>query len=1071
MKTLAKLTRPSPEGIFSRKRLFRSLDQARKRPVIFITGPPGSGKTSLVTSYLKYRKLPCLWYQMDEGDADVASFFYYMGLAARKAAPWYKRPLPLFTPEYGLGVPTFTRRYFETLCSRLKPPYVLVFDNYQEIPSTSMIHEIIRTGLSAFPENISSVIVSRSEPPAAFAAMDAGNKLHFIGWDDLKLIPEESKGIAKLQEVGSSQSELFNWLHEKADGWAAGLVLLARAVKSQRIDPATLRNLAPEKVFDYFTNELFDRLDKPVQDFLLKTVFVPKITPGLAEELTGNKAAGKILSDLNQRNYFTEKRIQPEVTYEYHALFREFLITRAQSSFQSGELSCLRLEAAKLLEASGQIEDAAELFIQAEAWKELMALIPRNALTLIRQGRNKLLEKWITALPDELVQSAPWLNYWLGFCRLPFNPAESRPFLERAFQLFLSSGDEASVLSAWSGVVQTFLYQFDDFKPLDRWIAWLDERTARSAPFPSPEIALNVATSMTSALTWRNPGHPDIKKWVDNALSLTKTCTNIEGCIRAYTNNVVYHIWMGAFDECAMLISEIRKMISPQAVSPFRSIVLKHAEAMFYNTSAEFQQQAHRTAAEGLEEVQKTGMHAVDPWLYNQGVISSLNEGNPGRAEEFLLKLEKAVRTDSRTHTGHYFYLLACYYLYIGKIPQAVLSAKKSLDLLRETGAPVSEVIARLVMSHALHEAGNEDESNRELAAAKQAVRRTGSSYLEYVYGLTEAYLEYARKNERAGVESLQKAMTLGRQKGFTTFLYFWRPAVMGRLCGKALEAGIEVNYVRNLIQRLNLAPDEQGMEIESWPWPLRIFTLGRFEVVRDEKPLYYPVRAPRVPLTLLKAVVAFGSEGVKEDQLIDTLWPETDGDTAHQTFKTTLHRLRQLLGGERAIQVREGRVTLDQQYCWVDAYAFELLLGKAERLMEENQEAKDFSTDGVRFAERALSLYKGTFLGEDANESWVIAYQERLRSKLIRAVKWLGDYFERNGQWEKAVEWYQRGLEVDELAEEFYQRLMTSYLSSERKAEAISAYNRCRKILQSALGVDPSPRTEAIYERVKRNQ
>ena len=297
MTTLAKITRPSPEGIFPRKRLFRRLDQARTRPVIFITAPPGSGKTSLVTSYLKDRKLPCLWYQMDEGDADLATFFYYMGLAARKAAPRYKRPLPLFTPEYGLGVPTFTRRYFENLCSRLKPPYVLVFDNYQEIPSGSVIHEIIRTGLSAFPENISSVIISRSEPPAAFAAMDAGNKLHVIGWNDLKLTPEESKGIAKLQEVDRPEPKLYEWLHEKADGWAAGLVLLARAVKSQGIDPEALKNLAPEKVFDYFANELFDRLDRPLQDFLLKTALVPKITPGLAEALTGNKAAGKILCE------------------------------------------------------------------------------------------------------------------------------------------------------------------------------------------------------------------------------------------------------------------------------------------------------------------------------------------------------------------------------------------------------------------------------------------------------------------------------------------------------------------------------------------------------------------------------------------------------------------------------------------------------------------------------------------------------------------------------------------------------------------------------------------------------
>ncbi|RPI99844.1 MAG: hypothetical protein EHM36_15440 [Deltaproteobacteria bacterium] len=495
---------------------------------------------------------------------------------------------------------------------------------------------------------------------------------------------------------------------------------------------------------------------------------------------------------------------------------------------------------------------------------------------------------------------------------------------------------------------------------------------------------------------------------------------------------------------------------------------MKHNEALFYTTSAEFQQQALRTITEGLEEAGKTGVRVMDSFLYTQGVVSSLNEGDPARAEEFLSRLEKTLRPNNRSHTSHYFYLSACYYLYAGKIPQAVFSARKGLDLALETGVPISEAVVRLALSRALHETGDRDEATRELAAAKGAILQTGSSYFQYLYHLTEAYFEYGRKNEAKGLESLRKAMTLGREKGFTTLLHFWRPAVMGRLCERALEAGLEVGYAQDLIRKLNLVPGEQSMAIESWPWPLKIFTLGRFQIVRDGKPVQYPVRAPRVLLTLLKAIVAFGREGVKEDQLVDTLWPETDGDTAHQTFKTTLHRLRQLIGDERAVQVREGRVILDQQYCWVDAYGFETLLETAEPLWKENQGERDFSMGAVRLAEKALSLYKGTFLGEEANKSRIIAYQERLRSKLIRAVKRLGSHFEISGQWERAVESYQKGLEVDELAEEFYQQLMTSYISLGRRAEAIAVYNRCRKVLQSTLGIDPSPRTEEICKVLK---
>jgi ATP/maltotriose-dependent transcriptional regulator MalT len=85
--SIAKITRPKPAQILARKRLFRLLDTYRKYPVIWITGSAGSGNTALVSSYLDANKLPCLWYHMDEGDSDIATFFSYMGMATKKAAP------------------------------------------------------------------------------------------------------------------------------------------------------------------------------------------------------------------------------------------------------------------------------------------------------------------------------------------------------------------------------------------------------------------------------------------------------------------------------------------------------------------------------------------------------------------------------------------------------------------------------------------------------------------------------------------------------------------------------------------------------------------------------------------------------------------------------------------------------------------------------------------------------------------------------------------------------------------------------------------------------------------------
>lgn len=282
----------------------------------------------------------------------------------------------------------------------------------------------------------------------------------------------------------------------------------------------------------------------------------------------------------------------------------------------------------------------------------------------------------------------------------------------------------------------------------------------------------------------------------------------------------------------------------------------------------------------------------------------------------------------------------------------------------------------------------------------------------------------------------------------------------------KALEEGIEVPYVQEIIRKRRLIPEKPPLHLENWPWAIKIRTLGRFEFHRDGKPAEYSGKVPKKPLELLKALIALGGHEVREDEICDVLWPEADGDMAHQTFAMTLHRLRQLLGIERSIQLREGCLSLDPSYCWVDVWAFEHFLGQAETQWKQGH--KDRAAELTR---KAVAMYRGPFLPREMEEPWIVSAQERFRNEFLKSVSRLGLFLQQEGKWEEAIELYQKGIDADAVVEGFYQGLMTCYHLLDQRPEALAAYGRCKKMLSSTFGIEPSTKTQTLYRALLSEQ
>ncbi len=283
----------------------------------------------------------------------------------------------------------------------------------------------------------------------------------------------------------------------------------------------------------------------------------------------------------------------------------------------------------------------------------------------------------------------------------------------------------------------------------------------------------------------------------------------------------------------------------------------------------------------------------------------------------------------------------------------------------------------------------------------------------------------------------------------------------MGRLCEEALEADIAPELVTRLIRQHRLMPESPFAP--DWPWRVRVYTLGRFAVVCEGQQLSFNGKSPRKALELLQALIAHGGRDVHISLLMQSLWPEESNSNLQNLFDNTLHRLRRIVGLADVLHVQNAKLTLDSDQCWVDAWCFNRLTANivAEPLAPTSSR-KDLSD---REARTAWRLYTGHFLQTEVDTAWALPHRERLRNRFHRLVRILGARMEEALRWEDAIEVYERGVEIDNLAEILYQHLMFCYQQLGEHAEALRVYRRCRELLSIVLNVAPSARTELLRQ------
>jgi DNA-binding SARP family transcriptional activator len=1043
---LAKLTRPRLARAVARERLFAELDRSRAlAKAICVIGPPGAGKTTLAASWLEARAAKGIWYQVDAGDADLPTFFHYLGRASLPFARKRQRPLPALTPEYLHDVQGFARRFFRELFSRLPPAAVFALDNYQEVDPGQPFHEIVARAVEEVPAERTLLVISRRDSPESYARLIANEHVASIDWDALKLTLEEAQAIGR--QRGNSDAAQIRALHARAEGWAAGLTLLLERVRHAETTAQAESSDSLGEVFGYFAGELFDRTDAAEQRLLLALSFLPRMAASAARELTGTETALALLEDLHRRHLFTDRRLAGEPVYQFHALFQAFLRHRAASTLSLTQQTELTRRAASVLERGGQPEDAMPLYLRAGEFAAARGLVLRLAPHLIGQGRWQLVVEWVGSLPQATLDSDPWLVHWLGAAWFGVDPPRARALLERAHVLAREADGRLCQALAAAGIIQAYMLEYTRFRPMDPWIEVLLNLLQGGVEFPSADAELTARSALMIALAYRRPDDARLEALTERVFELVQGEgePNLKALATAYL--VAYGATTGPFRVAQRARPLLERILEQPGVTALTrgwgGFILAYYFLCACDERACLAACSRLAAfgeAEGLPEVVRLA-----------AIVASWQEvgiGNLPSAERWLRVLESVARPGQPYDRASAVSLRAHLALSRGDLRAARAPAQEAADWYEEAGTHFHRCYSQVALAWATMD---------EPAQAERAALRgldlavaTRTSWLE-----TEARLTYAQVLSQQGeqahaLDNLRRGFEVARLTDCRWPFRFLRPWTP-RFCAQALAAGIEPDFVKDLIRRIGVAPP--APTLEAWPWPVKVYTLGQFRVLIDDQPLAFSRKVPRKPIALLKAVVAMGGREVREERLIDALWPQESADAAHDAFAQTLLRLRRLLGTGDAVRLVEGRVSLDAARVWTDVRAFE---GCADGAAH---------ADGL---ERALTLYRGAFLEDETDQPWAVSLRERLRTKFLHLVSRAGAALEAAQRWDEAVALYLRGLDAEALSESFYQGLMRCHAARGRHAEALSAYRRLRQQLSVVLGMSPSASSEVLARELR---
>jgi len=406
---------PMCPQIVIRPRLIKRLNDGMQCKLTLLSAPAGFGKTTLVSEWFAGCQQPFAWVSLDDGDNDPARFLMYLISAVQTLYPKScGRSLDLL---HAIDLPPLSmlQTHLINELDLLPQNTIIVLDDYHVIHCNE-IHEFIINLVNHMPARVHLVIISRVKPTFPISLWRARQYINEINTRDLCFTKSEAETFLKNTAGNSLTADMMKIIQDKAEGWAAGLQLAALSAKNAA-DPENFINsfqkFGSTDIREFLLNQIFESQPTSIQEFLLKTSILDRFTApvcnalGLSGENLRNTQ--DTIDILCRANLFIVPLDEHGEWYRYHNLFGEMLQNRLIKQYAPDEISDLHRKASEWFEKNNFIDEAIQHALTIGDDIYAADIVEKHVFDALNQEQNAVIDRWLAALPIELVEKRPRL--------------------------------------------------------------------------------------------------------------------------------------------------------------------------------------------------------------------------------------------------------------------------------------------------------------------------------------------------------------------------------------------------------------------------------------------------------------------------------------------------------------------------------------------------------------------------------------------------------------------------------------------------------------------------------------